>query len=68
MKELNQPQSLVEFADLVSYVVTDLNGLISVIVNDEVTLADFDGNLTELTAKLVQVEAAVSNLAQLFWR
>jgi hypothetical protein len=68
MKELTQPQSLTEFSDRVSYVVTDLNGLISVIVNDEVTLADFDHDLTELTAKLVQVEAAVSELAQLFWR
>jgi ABC-type transporter Mla subunit MlaD len=68
MKELNQRQALAEFSDRVTYVVTDLNGLISVIVNDEVTLADFEGDLTELTGKLVQVEAAINELAQLFWR
>jgi hypothetical protein len=68
MKELTQPQSLAEFSDRVTYVVTDLNGLISRVVNDEVTLADFEGDLTELTGKLVQVEAAINELAQLFWR
>ena len=60
-------QSLQEFTDRVAYVVTDLNGLISGIVNEEITLSDFDGDLSELTDKLNEVEGAVSELAKLFW-
>jgi hypothetical protein len=61
-------QSLQEFADRVAYVVTDLNGLISSIVNDEITVSDFDGDLTELADKLNEVEGAVSELTKLFWK
>jgi len=61
-------QSLLGFADRVALVVTELNGLISSIVNEEVTAADFGDDLTELFDKLDQVEAAVSELADLFWR
>ena len=60
--------SLLAFTDRVALVVTDLNGLISSIVNEEVTVSDFDDDLTELFDKLDQVEAAVSELAKLFWR
>lgn len=60
-------QSLLEFTDRVAYIITDLNGLISSIVNEEITLSDFDGDLTELTDTLNEVEAAVSKLAKFFW-
>jgi hypothetical protein len=66
----NQPksQSLLEFADRVAYVVTDLNGLIGSVVNEEVTSSDFDDDLTQLFDELAKVEAAVRELADLFWR
>lgn len=68
MNNQAKPQSLLEFSEKIAYVVTDLNGLISSIVNEEVTLADFDDDLTPLLAKLKQVEEAVSELADVFWR
>jgi hypothetical protein len=61
-------QSLLEFADRVAYVVTGLNGLIGSVVNEEVTSSDFDGDLTQLFDELAKVEAAVRELADLFWR
>lgn len=61
------PLSLVTFADRVSYVVTDLNGLISGIVNEEVELSDFDNDLSELFDKLTELEGAVNELADVFW-
>lgn len=67
MINLSKPQSLIEVADRVSYVVTDLNGLISRMVNEEVTVADFDDDLTDLIDQLTKVEAAVQDLANLFW-
>jgi hypothetical protein len=63
-----QVQNLVVFSDRISYVVTDLNGLRSSIVNDEVEESDFNDVLSELFDKLVQVEGAVSELANTFWR
>jgi len=60
--------SLRAFADRVALGVSELNGLISSMVNEEVTVADFGDDLTELFDKLDQVEAAVSELAKLFWR
>jgi hypothetical protein len=62
-----KPQTLLVFADRIAYIVTDLNGLISSLVNDEVTPSDFGDDLTELFEKLDQVEEAVSDLANLFW-
>ena len=59
----NQAKSLVEFSDRVAYVVTDLNGLMSSIVNQEITEADFEDDLTELFDKLSQVEGMVKALA-----
>lgn len=60
----NQPQvqSLPAFADRVSQLVTDLNGLTRIITNEELTLADFDGDLTPLFQVLVGVEVAVKRL------
>ena len=58
--------SLLGFADRVAYVVTDLNGLISSIVNEEIDSSDFDDDLTELFDKLSEVEGAVSQLENLF--
>ncbi len=68
MKHLVKIQSLLDFSNKVAYVVTDLNGLSSSIVNEEVTLSDFDDDLTELFDKLNKVEEAVNELADLFWR
>ncbi len=48
--------------------VTDLNGLRSSIVNEEITLSDFDNDLTALFDKLNEVEGVVSELADVFWR
>lgn len=59
--------SLRQFSDRLAYVVTDLNGLISSIVNEDITIADFDDNLTDLTYKLMKVEATVQDLTNLFW-
>jgi hypothetical protein len=55
-------------ADRVAYVVTDLNGLISLIANDEVSSSDFNHDLTELFDRLGEVEGAVSKLTDLFER
>ena len=55
-------QFLSEFVDRVTNVVTNLNGLISSIVNEEVTASDFDNDLTGLFDKLAKVEAVVSEL------
>ena len=68
MKDQSKSQSLPAFADRVAEVVTDLNGLIGSIVNEEVTLADFDDDLTQLLEKLTEVEATVNELADVFWR
>ena len=61
------PASLLEFADRVAYVVTDLNGLISSVVNEELDSSDFDHDLTKLFDKLTEVERTVSELGDLFW-
>ena len=68
MNDQAKPQSLLALADRIAYVVTDLNGLISIIVNEEVTLADFDDDLTQLFERLDKVEGAVSELTDVFWR
>ena len=68
MKNQAKPQSLLEFSDRVAYVVTDLNGLISSIVNEEVTPSDFDNDLKELLAKLAEVERVVSELSDIFYK
>ncbi len=68
MTDQTKFQSLVEFADRVAYVVTDLNGLISGVVNEEVTSSDFGDDLTQLFDELAKVEAAVRELGDLFWR
>jgi hypothetical protein len=62
-----QDLSLFSFADRVSYVVTDLNGFISSIVNEEVDLSDFDDDLTELFDKLPELEKAVTELGDVFY-
>ena len=68
MKPSTKSQSLVEFTDRVAYIVTDLNGLISSIVNEEVTLDDFDHDLADLFEKLNEVETVVGKLTEHFWR
>ena len=68
MKHATTSLSLVEFTDRVAYVVTDLNGLISSIVNEEVTLDDFDHDLTDLFEQLKEVERVVGELTEQFWR
>ena len=59
-------QTLTSIADRVALVVTNLNGLSSAIVNDEVTPADFNHDLTILENKLDQVEETVSQLTAVF--
>ena len=61
-------QSLEKFAGRVGDVVTTLNGLISIIVNDEVTASDFGDDLSEVLAKLKQVEAVTYELETIFWK
>ena len=61
-------QPLWEFTDKIAYLVTDLNGLASSIVNQEVTLAEVESNLPELFAKLTQVEWAINELSDVFWK
>jgi hypothetical protein len=67
MKNLAKHQSLLELSEKIAYVVTDLNGLISSIVNEEVMASDFNDDLTQLFDKLNQVERAVSELTGVFW-
>ena len=55
-------QSLLAFADRVAMVVTNLNGLISSILDEEVTVSDFENGLAGLFDKLTKVEAAVNEL------
>jgi len=55
-------QFLLAFADRVTMVVTNLNGLISSIVNEEVIVSDFENGLAGLFDKLVKVEATASEL------
>ena len=68
MKNQAKNQSLLEFSNRVAYVVTDLNGLISSIVNEEVTPSDFDNDLTQLSEKLTRVEGVVRELTDVFGR
>ena len=68
MTNQTKGQSLRDFADRLAYVVTDLNGLIGGVVNEEVTSSDFDDDLTQLFNKLAEVEVAVRELADMFWR
>jgi hypothetical protein len=68
MNNQAKPQSLLALADRVTCVVTDLNRLIISIVNEEVTLADFDDDLTQLFERLDKVEGAVSELTDVFGR
>ena len=68
MKNQAKLQTLLALADRVAYVVTDLNGLISSIVNEEVTLADINHDLTPLLAKLAEVERVVSELSDVFYK
>lgn len=68
MHSSQSPSTLFTISDRIVTVVTELNGLCSNILNDEITLADFDNDLSALLHKLVQVEAAVSTLAEEFYR
>ena len=68
MSNQTEGQSLRDLADRIAYLVTDLNGLISGVVNEEITSSDFDDDLTRLFDKLTQVEVAVRELADMFWR
>jgi len=68
MTNQTEGQSLRDFADRIAYLVTDLNGLISGVVNEEITSSDFDYDLTRLFDKLTQVEVAVRELVDMFWR
>lgn len=64
-----QPPTPVQVSERIGFIVTELNGLVSLIVNEEVTTADFDqALLTDLLTKLEQVEQAVNDLTDLFWR
>jgi hypothetical protein len=67
-ENLAQSQALMEFADRVAVEVTNLNGLISSIVNEEITPSDFNNDLTQLFNKLTEVEGAVRELTNVFWR
>jgi hypothetical protein len=60
--------TLTRLANRLSYIITDLNGLISAVVNDEVTPADLAGKFADLSVKLERVEAAVQELGDVFWR
>lgn len=64
MTNQTEPQSLVEFADRVTNVVTNLNGLIGRILNEEITISDLGNDLTRLSDKLKKVEAAVNDLLE----
>lgn len=64
MTDQTDPQTLVEFADRVTTVVTHLNGLIGKILNEEMTISDLDNDLTGLSDKLIKVEAAVNELVE----
>lgn len=66
-KLVNQP-TLSQFGDRVVLIVTDLNGLRSCIVNDEITEADFDDALGELFDKLRAVEKTVGELSDIFYQ
>jgi hypothetical protein len=66
--DTTQPPTLVQVSERLAFVVTELNGLVSLIVNEDVTKSDVDHPLlTELLARLAQVETAVNELADLFW-
>jgi hypothetical protein len=60
--------TLTRLANRLSYIITDLNGLISAVVNDEVTPADLAGKFGALVLKLDLLETAVHELEDLFWR
>ena len=68
MTNQTKPSALAEVSNRIAYVVTDLNGLISRIVNDEISLSDFDHDQTALLDHLAQVEGAVGKLADVFWQ
>lgn len=62
------PPTLAQVSERLAFIVTELNGLVSLIVNEEVTTADVDqALLTEILTKLDHVEEAVHSLTDLFW-
>jgi hypothetical protein len=62
------PPTLVQVSERLTFIVTELNGLVSLIVNEDVTAADFDRPLlTDLLTRLEQVEQAVNDLTDVFW-
>ena len=64
---MSEPK-LLQFAERVGFVVTELNGFRISIVNEEITSSDFDHQaLSALLDQLTQVEGAVSRLADLFY-
>jgi hypothetical protein len=64
MTNHTEVQSLQECVDRVAMVVTDLNGFIGRIVNDEITIADLGNDLAGLSVKLLKVEETVSELLE----
>ena len=68
MTKLYPQQTLFAVSDRIATVVTDLNGLIGSIVNEEFTASDFDQNLSELFESVAEVEATVTALADIFYK
>ena len=68
MNSVTKRHSLMQFTDRVALIVTDLNGFQSSIVNEEISEADFGGDLNELFDRLRALERTVSELGDVFWR
>ncbi len=67
MKSVTNQPDLGHMADRLALVVTDLNGLRSQIVNEEITAWDFEGDLRPLFDKLRAVERVVGELGDIFY-
>ena len=61
-----QTHALKDLVDRIALVVTELNGLSSIIVNEEVTPTDLADDLSGLEQQLAQLEMTVSQLADVF--
>lgn len=66
----NRPAASLSLRDMskrIGYMVTDLNGFISLVVNDEITLADLHGKFNYLALKLDKLEKVVQEVGEVFW-
>lgn len=67
MKHQTEDYTLRALEKRITYLATDLNGLLSNLVNREINWPDDASKLSDLYDQLTITETAVNELADLFW-